>query len=230
MDTEASSKPQETILSLDALNNSAMNASTLLAKPKPKRVKSVLGSAGLTSRYANIPTENPKFREFLTVLFASTMTDEDKKREAISYLEALETNYTHTIRDLRGQVDRLQLKVKLARSSKANAVVEKSEIESVFVESIEEVRKEIMKRRIKNEVTVRRGAARSSLTKGEITEGVEEQASREFEESLMKLASFAKNRIKFHDFTAKDKFNLLDLFVNNEKTLVRIYEALFPPR
>ena len=87
-----------------------------------------------------------------------------------------------------------------------------------------------MKRRIKNEVTVRRGAARSSLTKGEITENVEEQASRDFEESLMKLASFAKNRIKFHDFTAKDKFNLLDLFVNNEKTLVRIYEALFPPR
>lgn len=102
------------------------------------------------------------------------MPDDDKKREAISYLEALETNYTQTIRDLRGQVDRLQMKLKLARSSKANTVVEKSEIESVFVESIEEVRKEIMKRRIKNEVTVRRGAARSSLTKGEITENVEE--------------------------------------------------------
>ena len=52
-------------------------------------------------------------------------------------------------------------------------MVEKSEIESIFVESIEEVRKEIMKRRIKNEVTVRRGV-RSSLTKGEITENVEE--------------------------------------------------------
>jgi len=102
------------------------------------------------------------------------MSDDDKKREAISYLEALETNYTQTIRDLRGQVDRLQMKLKLARSSKANTVVEKSKIESVFVESIEEVRKEIMKRRIKNEVNVRRGAARSSLTKGEITENVEE--------------------------------------------------------
>ena len=65
------------------------------------------------------------------------------------------------------------MKLKLARSSKANTVVEKSEIESIFVESIEEVRKEIMKRRIKNEVTVRRGV-RSSLTKGEITENVEE--------------------------------------------------------
>jgi hypothetical protein len=32
------------------------------------------------------------------------------------------------------------------------------------------------------------------------------------------------------DFTEKDKVNLLDLFVNNEKTLLKIYEALFPHR
>ena len=102
LETEISSKPYETILSLDALNTSALNASTLSARPKHKRVKSVVGTASLTSRYANIPTENPKFREFLTLLFSSTMSDEDKKREAISYLEALETNYTQTIRDLRG--------------------------------------------------------------------------------------------------------------------------------
>jgi len=160
------------------------------------------------------------------------MTDDEKQREATSYLEALETNYTQTIKDLRGQVDRLQRKLKLARSDKANTVVEKSEIESVFVESIEEVRKEIMKRRIKNEVTARRGGARSTITKGESigSDKGEDMASKEFEESLMKLASFAKNRVKFDDFTSKDKFNLLDLFVNNEKTLVKIYEALFPPR
>ena len=60
--------------------------------------------------------------------------------------------------------------------------------------------------------------------------GDDEQASKEFEESLMRLASFAKGRIKYEDFTNKDKFNILDLFVNNEKTLVKIYEALFPHR
>ena len=40
----------------------------------------------------------------------------------------------------------------------------------------------------------------------------------------------AKNRIKITDFTIRDKCNLLDLFVNNEKTLLKIYEALFPHR
>jgi hypothetical protein len=107
LDTEASGKPLDTILSLDAMNTSALNASTLSVKRSHKRVKSVIGSAGITSRYANIPTENPKFREFLSVLFSSKMSDEAKKREATAYLVALETNYTQTIRDLRGQVDRL---------------------------------------------------------------------------------------------------------------------------
>lgn len=58
----------------------------------------------------------------------------------------------------------------------------------------------------------------------------DEQASKEFEESLTKLAAFAKGRIRYEDFSSKDKFNILDLFVNNQKTLIKIYEALFPHR
>ena len=50
----------------------------------------------------------------------------------------------------------------------------------------------------------------------------------EFEESLEKLAEMAKGRIKLNEFTTKDRENLLDLFVNNEKTLLTIYEVLFP--
>ena len=46
----------------------------------------------------------------------------------------------------------------------------------------------------------------------------------------MRLAAYAKGRIRYEDFTSKDKFNILDLFVNNEKTLIKIYEALFPHR
>ena len=53
---------------------------------------------------------------------------------------------------------------------------------------------------------------------------------KEFEESLMKLAQLTKNRIKISEFTVRDKCNLLDLFVNNEKTLLKIYEILFPNR
>lgn len=89
------------------------------------------------------------------------------------------------------------------------------------MECIEDVRKDIMKRRLKNEITARGKKS---------TAAQEEENSKEFEDSLMKLASFAKGRIKYEDFNSKDKFNILDLFVNNEKTLVKIYEALFPHR
>jgi FAD/FMN-containing dehydrogenase len=127
----------------------------------------------------------------------------------------------------------LQKQVRKVRSQNANGQIEKTEIEAIFVECIEDVRKEIMKRRLKNEVVSRKKGA--ATTKGAQKNAFqfpneEEQASKEFEDSLMKLAAFAKGRIKYEDFTSKDKFNILDLFVNNEKTLVKIYEALFPHR
>jgi len=37
----------------------------------------------------------------------------------------------------------------------------------------------------------------------------------------------AKGRVKFDEFTQIDRNNLLDLFVNNERTLLKIYEVLF---
>ena len=49
----------------------------------------------------------------------------------------------------------------------------------------------------------------------------------EFEETLSKLAELAKGRVKFEEFTQIDRNNLLDLFVNNERTLLKIYEILF---
>ena len=53
---------------------------------------------------------------------------------------------------------------------------------------------------------------------------------REFEETLMKLASLTKNRIKLSEFTTRDKNFLIELFVNNEPVLMKMYEILFPNR
>lgn len=53
------------------------------------------------------------------------------------------------------------------------------------------------------------------------------EGNAEFEETLGKLAELAKGRVKFEEFTQVDRNNLLDLFVNNERTLLKIYEVLF---
>jgi len=64
----------------------------------------------------------------------------------------LETNYTDTIRDLKDFIKREETRNKKLYFEKVNDTVEKSELESLFVECIEEVRKDIMKRRLKNEI------------------------------------------------------------------------------
>ena len=54
------------------------------------------------------------------------------------------------------------------------------------------------------------------------------EEAKEFEESLIKLADLAKDRVKYSEFNSVDRANLLDLFVNNETTLIKIYDILFP--
>ena len=64
----------------------------------------------------------------------------------------METNYTDTIRDLKDFIKKEETRNKKLYFEKVNDTVEKSELESLFVECIEEVRKDIMKRRLKNEI------------------------------------------------------------------------------
>jgi hypothetical protein len=56
---------------------------------------------------------------------------------------------------------------------------------------------------------------------------VSDNEAKEFEETLFKLGQLQRKKVRLEDFTAKDRFTILDLFVNNEKTLLKVYEALF---
>ena len=100
------------------------------------------------------------------------------------------------------------------------------------------MRKEIIRRRLKAEVIARKKIGgnnvqnihQSGYLMGKSVSSASEQsmtANREFEETLSKLAEMAKGRVKFEEFTQVDRNNLLDLFVNNERTLLKIYEQLF---
>ena len=120
------------------------------------------------------------------------MQKDDIKEEIIKYVQALETNYTETFKELRSQLDKERLKSKKVVADKVNENTEKNELEGLFVDCIEEVRKDIMKRRLKNEIYNKKKFQQVDRNSDE---------AREFEESLL-----------------------------NEKTLLKIYEALFPHR
>ena len=107
------------------------------------------------------------------------------------------------------------------KSNNVNNVIERGDLENLFVDCVEDVRRNVIKRRLKAEIIGKKKI-------GKFDENSEE--AKEFEDSLLKLANLAKDRVKFSEFTSQDRNNLLDLFVNNEKTLLRIYENLFPRR
>jgi len=131
----------------------------------------------------------------------------------------METKYQKTFNDLKSKIEREKKKRIFDDSSKANSASYKNELETIFIESIEEVRKDIMKRRLKQELMSRRKFKPFETGSHE---------AEEFEQSVLKLAQLAKGKIKMSEFNPQDKCSLLDIFVNNETTLLRMYEALFP--
>lgn len=76
----------------------------------------------------------------------------EAKEEIKKYVQALETNYTDAIRALKEKNDKLTRQLRFQRSSKATETSVKSDLEQLFVDCIEEVRKEVMRRRFRNEV------------------------------------------------------------------------------
>ena len=64
----------------------------------------------------------------------------------------METNYTSVIRDLKGVVEKEKQRFKSANSEKIEKVTNQNELETLFVSCVEEVRKDIMNRRLKNEI------------------------------------------------------------------------------
>lgn len=143
------------------------------------------------------------------------------KFEIMNYVQALETNYTEAIKEKNGRIDKLKQQLRKEKSKNVNEVIHKSDLENLFVDCVEEVRRSVIKRRLKNEIVAKKKI-------GRFDENTEE--AKEFEESLLKLANLAKDRVKISEFTSQDRNHLLDLFVNNEKILLRIYEILFPKR
>ena len=110
------------------------------------------GTRSPISQYRFIPTENFKFNKFLDLILKSKMSKDDIKDEITKYVQALETNYMDTIKELRNAAEKERNKARRVTADRVNENTERNELEGLFVDCIEEVRKDIMKRRLKNEI------------------------------------------------------------------------------
>ena len=80
------------------------------------------------------------------------MSSEEVKQEIIHYIQSLETSYTDAIRDLQLVIDREKRSKKKVVSEHINLSADRTELENLFMSCIEDVRKDIMRRRLKIEV------------------------------------------------------------------------------
>jgi hypothetical protein len=118
------------------------------------------------------------------------------KLELKLYMQAVETRFNFICKDLRQNLEKERKKRIKQESFKVNDATQKNELETIFVDCIEEVRKDIMKRRLKTEIQNKKRF--KPIDK-------DSEEAKEFEESLLKLAQLAKNKIKITEFTPIDR-------------------------
>jgi hypothetical protein len=74
------------------------------------------------------------------------------KDEIKQYVKALESGYMERIEDLKRKTEKEKRSRIIRESSKIKDISLRSELEHIFVDCIEDVRKDIIKRRLKNEI------------------------------------------------------------------------------
>lgn len=123
-------------------------------------------------------TQNKKFETFVDTIFKSKLPAIEIKDHIVKYVQALETNYTEVVRDFKDIIEKEKTQYRKMIGEQANSQVERSELESLFITCVEETRKSIMKRRLKNELQ----------TKSYQVENKTTEETRDFEDSLLRLA------------------------------------------
>lgn len=145
------------------------------------------------------------------------MPAEQMRQETIKYVRILETNYNDKISSLKMKIEKQKKYVQTDRIQSMNKETEKQDLERLFVQSVEEVRKNIVRRRLKNEFGKNRRVNLPRINEEEL----------EFDLTISKLADLAKGRVKFEEFTSSDRNHLIELFVNNEQVLLSAYASIF---
>lgn len=110
--------------------------------------------------------------------------------------------------DLRAKLDNERKSAKWTKNDKLNRVIERNELEDFFLECVDEVRKDIVKRKSTSaQLSVKKNMKKSASSKA--IEADDDDA-------------------KLDHYTATDKKKVIELLMSNENVLLFLYEKLFP--
>lgn len=129
-----------------------------------------------------------------------------------------ETQYVETINHLKSQLEAERRNLRQIKSAKTNYLLEKGELEDFFLQCIEEVRKEILTRRMKSAQLLSRNASKV-MTRS--------SSARHFPKAAVPESA---DDIKLEMFTDSDKRKVIELLVSNEQVLLFLHQSLFPQK
>lgn len=133
-------------------------------------------------------------------------------------LKDREMKYVDTIKHLKNQIDSEKKNARCLRADKVNFMTQRNELEEFFLQCIEEVRKDIVKRKtISSSYSTKKNMKRSTSTASMKMMGA--GGSQQQEEQA---------NAKLDNFTATDKRKVIELLMSNENVLLFLYEKLFP--
>ena len=144
---------------------------------------------------------NSKTGEIIEDLYNKHGSQGNFLNELETYFHDLEVKYNESIRHLKSLVDVEKKKVKQITAQHSSNFFVKSDLENLFLECVEEVRKEISRRKAKSLVD-QKYSKRSNTVQPD-------------ERMVM---------------TPSDKRKILELLISNEQVLILLYERLFPHR
>ena len=164
----------------------------------------------------HVSDENYYYKEIGSQQNLNLNENFEQKNEEIGYKMK---NYEEEDKKLRSQIINLKKQLdfekrnnKDLRTIKASINYERSELKDFFLNCIEEVKKDIQRRKIKTSGSSTRDAgqrAKTSAIKGNIEKPIEEDA-------------------KFKNFTASDKRKVIELLLSDEQVLLLLFDMLFP--
>lgn len=115
----------------------------------PSLNNSLIRPRSPTAKYKYIQTLNIKFSTFLDKLLSSSLPIAKLRQELTDYVTGMETKFNKKIEEMRWKIEKERKRRIFEDGKMANEIAQKNDLEGVFVEAVEEVRKNIMKRRLK---------------------------------------------------------------------------------
>jgi len=136
-----------------------------------------------------------------------------------------ETTYKKRIESLRNKNEALERQVTLLRTRMGSTIYQRRELEEIFVDCINSVKKDVYKRKLKLKGTIHNNDMAVRLVDPKLKMNITKDIGNTVEK--LKAEYEGDNITKYKDLTNEDKINILTLFVSNEKIIEYICNVLF---